>query len=391
MDTFKSCRAWLILTFAVLLLTGCAPHGPQPAGASVVDVLSRPPDAGFARAMTPMPFVFPQDHGPHPAYRTEWWYYTGNLTDARGQHYGYQLTFFRSALSATAPARASSRAATQVYMAHFALTSAPAAEHVSFERFSRGDGALAGATTAPDFAVWLENWSVRETAPGTQQLTATTQDADGNTFALDLTLVETRPPLLHGDAGLSQKGPEPGNASYYYSLVGLQTSGTLTWQDAAIPVTGVSWMDHEFGTSALSPNATGWDWFSLQLDNGMVLVLYQIRTQDGSLVPELTSTLSLPDHTQVPLTIEDFTAQSLATWTSPTTGTVYPARWTIRVPGYGIELTLEPIVDDQEMQTSFVYWEGAVTAQGTVDGAPVRGQGYVELTGYGGPAGDYQR
>lgn len=396
---------WLpALLFVAVWLAGCAADGSGGvAGANVVAALSGPADAGFARAYTPQPLVFPRDHGPHPDYRTEWWYFTGNLRDAQGNDYGYQFTVFRSALAPEEPPRASDLATNQVYMAHFALTDGPAGEHVSFERYSRGAGGLAGAQGDPAFSVWLEDWSVTQTTPATLQLRAAATRDDGSAARLELTLAETRPPVLHGDAGLSQKGPEPGNASYYYSLIGLDSRGTFTLGDHSVRVTGRSWMDHEFGTSALSANALGWDWFSVQLDpvqpddriqsaDGLALMFARIRTADGGALGEFEGTLLQPDGTQQPIAAGDFTLDVLDQWTSPRTGITYPSGWRLHLPAYNLELTLIPVVRDQEMDVSFVYWEGAVTVTGTQAGAPVQGRGYVELTGYGSrAAGDYQR
>lgn len=383
-------RPWTHLLLASLLLLagllgGCqARQEPSLARADVVEMLSVQPDPDFARAYERRPFRFPQDHGPHPAFRTEWWYFTGNLLDDQGRPYGFQLTFFRTGLQAKPEERASSWASSQLYMAHFAVTDGPGDRHVSFDRFSRGGNQLAGATGEPAFAVWLEDWSAQETAPGVFRLQASAATEEGP-VALDLTLQETRPPLLHGDQGLSQKGPEPGNASYYYSLVGLETQGTLTLPRGPVPVTGVSWMDHEFGTSALSPDAVGWDWFGLQLEDGTVLMFAQIRTADGPPQAIFQGTLAWPDGRQEPIRAQDFQLEALERWTSPVTGITYPSGWRVRFPRFDLELTLEPIVRDQEMRVAFVYYEGAVRVAGTRAGQPVRGWGYVELTGYGGP------
>jgi predicted secreted hydrolase len=375
----------------LLVLSGCAtPQQAQLASANVVASLSGQADDAFARAYEPIPFTFPADHGAHPEYKTEWWYYTGNLTDSAGQPYGYQLTFFRSALTPAAPERQSTLATNQIYMAHFALTDGQAQRHRSFERFSRGADALAGATGTPAFAVWLEDWSVREIEPGVTRMQASAAGEEGR-FALDLTLRETGPALLHGDQGLSQKGPEAGNASYYYSLVGLASSGTVTSGGRTVDVSGQSWMDHEFGTSALSENAVGWDWFSVQLENGAVLMFAQVRTNDGGIVPDFEGTYRAPDGTQQPVGATDFTVTALDEWTSPDTGITYPSGWQVELPAVALTLTLEPLVRDQEMDVSFVYWEGAVAVVGSLAGAPVQGVGYVELTGYGQASGAYQR
>jgi predicted secreted hydrolase len=379
----------------VTLLAGCtAGASGRSASADVVAALSGPAEAAFARALAPQPLSFPRDHGAHPAYRTEWWYFTGNLADERGNAYGYQLTIFRSALTPEAPPRSSDLATNQVYMAHFALTDAAAGEHISFERYSRGAGGLAGAQGDPHFAVWLEDWSVRADAqtPSRWQLRAAATSEAGVPVAVELALEQARPPLLHGDAGLSQKGPEPGNASYYYSLVGLATTGQVTHGDRTAAVTGVSWMDHEYGTSALSANVVGWDWFSLQLDNGAALMLARIRTADGGALDQFEGTLLRPDGSQTPIRQGDYRLEVLDEWTSPETGITYPSGWRMVLPDSGLELTLTPLVRDQEMRVSFVYWEGAVMVSGTQAEQPLQGRGYVELTGYGQrTAGDYQR
>ena len=228
-ETFKALYFIVVISFSMAVLAACAASEPSYAGADVVANLSGNLDEGFARAYEPVEFEFPLDHGAHPEYRTEWWYFTGNLQDERGDQYGYQFTVFRNALTPEVPARESNLATNQIYLAHFALTNVQAQEHVSFERFSRGDGDLSGASGEPSFQVWLEDWSVVEVEPGVHRMTVSATSEEGEEFALDLMLQETRAPLLHGDPGLSQKGPEPGNASYYYSLVGLESAGTLTW------------------------------------------------------------------------------------------------------------------------------------------------------------------
>jgi predicted secreted hydrolase len=352
-----------------------------------VAALSGEVDAAFARAYEPMPLNFPHDHGAHPQYQTEWWYYTGNLADAQGNQYGFQFTIFRSALTPAMPERASDLATNQIYMAHFAVADGPGNTHYSFERFSRGAGGLAGATGDPDFGAWLEDWKVTQTAPDTMRIQAQTVAENGEPVAIDLHLRETRSPVLHGEAGLSRKGPEAGNASYYYSLVGLETTGSITIRGRTVEVSGQSWMDHEFGTSALSANAVGWDWFSLQLENGAALMLAQIRTVDGGAIGEFEGTLVMADGSQQRVTNDDFALEVLAEWTSPTTGTTYPARWHLTAPAFDLNVEITPLIRDQEMKVSYVYWEGAVNAEGNMAGIPVTGRGYVELTGYSGSDG----
>ena len=378
----------VVLALTAVLLAACTNNANAGAvSANVVDSLSGSVDDGYARAYAPAPFTFPDDHGAHPQYQTEWWYYTGNLDDADGREYGYQLTFFRYSLTPEMPARESDWATNQVYMAHFALTDAQAEQHADFERFSRGSSGLAGAVVEPSWAVWLDDWRVETLEPGVYSLIAAAKTEDGAAAGINLILRETRPPLLHGDQGLSQKGPEPGNASYYYSLVGLDTTGKITRGGQTVDVFGASWMVHEYGTSALSEDATGWDWFSLQLDNGAALMLAQVRTADGGRLPEFKGTLASPDGSRFAIGASEFGLQALDEWTSRATGVTYPSGWRVTVPAHEIELTLTPLIRDQEMQTSYVYWEGAVHAEGEMDGRPTQGRGYVELTGYGGATG----
>ena len=371
-----------------LFLTACASPQPSLASANVVDVLNSPVDDGFARALEPLAFQFPRDHGPHNEYATEWWYYTGNLTDDDGGQYGFQLTFFRSALAPGESDRPSDFAAQQIYMAHFAVTSAPARRHFSFDRFSRGAAGVAGATGAPRYEVWLDDWRAQETLPGQMRLQAAAQ-SDIGPVSIDLTLTQTRPPLLHGDAGFSRKGPEPGNANLYYSLVHMDTAGHVVFGGEKIPVTGLSWMDHEFGTSALSRDAVGWDWFAVTLDNDVVLMFAEIRAASGAAQEVFQGTLSFPDGRQFPICPADFNLAPTGQWTSPTSGTVYPSGWRVSLPRYDIDLTIKPLIDNQEMNVAFSYYEGATVVRGTMDGKPVTGAGYVELTGYA--KGGFQR
>ena len=372
----------LSLLLCLLLVGACSRARPSLASADVVDVLSRPVDDRFARALEPLEFQFPRDHGPHNDYATEWWYYTGNLTGEDGGQYGFQLTFFRSALAPGEPDRLSDFAAQQLYMAHFAVTSAPAGRHVSFDRFSRAAGGVAGATGSPRYEVWLDDWRARETMPGQMRLQAAAEDADG-AVSINLTLAETHPPLLHGEAGFSRKGPEPGNANHYYSLVRMETVGEIVFAGRRIPVTGLSWMDHEFGTSALSGDAVGWDWFAVTLDNDVVLMFAEVRTLSGASQEIFEGTLSFPDGRQVSIQPDDFTLTPTEQWTSPASGTVYPGGWRVTFPRHEIELTIDPLIDDQEMDVAFTYYEGATVVRGTMNGEPVAGRGYVELTGYG--------
>ncbi|XXF77481.1 lipocalin-like domain-containing protein [Myxococcaceae bacterium GXIMD 01537] len=333
---------------------------------------------GYARAFSPRAFHFPEDHGPHPGFRTEWWYWTGNLETSEGRRFGYQFTLFRSALAPESAPRASAWATRQVYLGHFTVTDVEAGRFHAFERFSRSALGLAGASAQP-LRVWLEDWEVRSAgeAPFPLRLAAS---APG--VALELLLEEGKPPVLQGEHGLSHKGPEPGNASYYYSLTRMPSRGTVTVDGRAFAVTGESWMDREWSTSALSAGQVGWDWFSLQLSDGSELMYYQLRQRDGAADP-FSAGLAVPARgNPVRLTREDVRVEVLDTWKSPHGPGTYPARWRLTVPSQGLELTVTPLLADQELTVSFRYWEGAVRLEGTRAGSPVKGRGYVELTGY---------
>ena len=359
------------------------PAAPATAQASLLPLLTEEDTAGFARATLPNNIQFPRDFGPHPEYQTEWWYYTGNLEGENGRLFGYQFTIFRRALTPENPQSAihnsqSAWRSNQIYLAHFAISDIANNAFYPHERFSRGAAGLAGAQAEP-YRVWLEDWLIEEISPGQVRLLAQTGQV-----GLDLVLTQTLPPILHGDGGLSPKGPEPGNASYYYSLVRQQSVGTVRIGNEVIPVTGLSWKDHEYSTSALSPGAIGWDWFSLQFDNGTALMFFQIRRDDGTLEPFSSGTFIAADGTTTHLERADWELTVTGTWVSPTSGAEYPAGWRIRVPKLALELEGRPLMPNQELNVSTVYWEGAVEFSGTLAGEHVRARGYIEMTGYAG-------
>ncbi|MEW6567733.1 MAG: lipocalin-like domain-containing protein [Chloroflexota bacterium] len=350
-------------------------HAPGPAAPPA----SPMPDlTGFSRVLAPREFTFPLDHGPHSDYQTEWWYYTGNLTTADGRHIGFQLTFFRRALTPLPVPRTSDLAATQLYFAHFALTDVAGGRHVFWERFSRGAAGLAGAEGDP-FQVWLEDWRVQSLNDDGSRVRLIAREGE---WAIDLVLQAVKPIIAHGDRGLSVKSSEPGNASYYLSFTRMESQGVVTVQGQDLEVRGLSWFDHEWSTSALGAGAVGWDWFSLQLSDGRELMFYQIRLEDGTLEPASQGTLVESDGTAHTVSLDEVSITVVDTWHSRETGAAYPAGWEIEVPGAGLDLRLVPMLADQEMRLSTVYWEGAVRVEGTSHGRAVSGSGYVELTGY---------
>lgn len=332
----------------------------------------------FQRANGPREWDFPKDFGPHPDYQTEWWYYTGNLRAETGRHFGYQLTFFRRALlpEQERDERQSAWGTEQIYMAHFALTDVADEEHYAFERFSRGAAGLADAQAEP-FQVWLENWQVGQTGEIEYRMRA---EQDG--IGIDLQLKDLKGSIFHGDQGYSQKGLDPGSASYYFSQTRLESQGVVKIDGEPYPVTGFSWMDHEFSTSALSEGQVGWDWFSIQLDNDSELMVFQIRRADGSIDPFSSGTWIGPGGETTHLNQEHVQIQVLDTWQSETSGGEYPAAWNLQIPSLDLKLDINPYLADQEMNVSYAYWEGAVRINGTIEGQAISGNGYVEMTGY---------
>ena len=337
------------------------------------------------------PIVLPGDHASHPDYKLEWWYYTGNLDAADGQRFGYQLTFFRVGVD-PAPTNPSRWAVRDLFMTHLAVTDVNGGRHQFTERLNRSGPAWAGAATDA-YRVWNEDWQATLEPGGVHRLLA-----QGRDFGIDLRAIEDRAPALHGQDGYSRKGSAPGNASHYYSLTRMPTQGTLTLNGRAVQVTGQSWMDHEFGTSFLEDGQDGWDWFSIQLDDGRDLMIFQLRRSDGTMDPRSSGTLieggtpgagTAARPRQVPITLESgFRLEPGRTWTSPASRARYPVTWRVVVPGTGLDLTVTAIVDAQELHTpestGISYWEGAIDVSGRSAGQAVKGRGYLEMTGYSG-------
>jgi predicted secreted hydrolase len=328
------------------------------------------------------PIALPADHASHPEYKLEWWYYTGNLDAADGRRFGYQVTFFRVGVDPS-PANPSRWAVRDLFMTHVALTDVNGKRFQFTDRINRAGPGWAGAAV-DRYRVWNEDWQALLESPGHHHV-----QAASDAFGIDLRLDETRPAALHGDHGFSRKGAVAGNASYYYSLTRMPTRGTITLDGKPIPVTGLSWMDHEFGTSFLEPDQIGWDWFSMQLDDGRDLMLFQLRRRDGSIDPQSSGTLV--ETTGATRTLDrsgGFTLQPGRRWRSPQSGATYPVTWQVHIPATGLDVTTAASVDAQELRTDgstgVTYWEGAIDINGTSNGKPVRGRGYLEMTGYTG-------
>ena len=338
----------------------------------------------FEHALPGRVFSFPRDHFSHPEFRTEWWYYTGHLYPRDGRSYGYQLTFFRSALRRETLEK-SRWAASTLYFGHFALTDENKKVFRFRERISRGALGQAGART-DRLEVWIDDWRV--TMEGSDHVLV----ARDPSMAIRLRLTPSKGPIIHGIDGVSQKAEGEGYASHYYSMTRMRTQGELTVDGEVLTADGLSWMDHEFMSNQLRDTQVGWDWFSIQLDHNTELMLYVIRHQDGRPDPYSSGTLIYPDGSSRHLRLKEFEIHVLGTWKSKATATSYPARWRIHAPHSDIDLMLNPTVPDQELttqeSTQITYWEGSVTVNGTYGGKPVVGVGYVELTGYAQPFED---
>jgi predicted secreted hydrolase len=337
-------------------------------------------DSGqFADVFPGRRFTFPRDHGEHPEFKTEWWYFTGNLSDEVGQRFGYQITLFRIGLATNERMNNPSQwSADSILMGHFALSDVGSQEFYSYERFARRSLGLAGVE--PNGAkIWLEDWAIRRLEKGW----AVTAEAVENerTVEVDLTLTDTKSPVLQGDSGYSRKGPEPRHASYYVSQTRLKTQGQVRIGDRSHKVVGHSWFDHEWSTASMADGLVGWDWFSLQLDDSSELMLYLLRYPDGRLEPASSGASIDPDGTKRNLQLKDFSVEKKGEYRSPR-GVVYPSRWLITIPQSDLRLEVRPMMSNQEMTGGVPYWEGAVEVTGRRGEEPISGSGFVELTGY---------
>jgi predicted secreted hydrolase len=337
----------------------------------------------YRQALPGYTWQFPRDYFNHPEFRTEWWYYTGNLRAQDGRRFGFELTFFRHAVQPHLPPSPNVWDIRDVWMAHLALTDIDGKQFLNTERLNRSGPGLAGVD-ADRGRIWNGNWSVVWTPNSREQHL----QAVSERFSLDLSLRSTKPPVLHGQNGLSQKSAGVGRASYYVSLTRLLTSGTITLDGKPYQVEGLAWMDHEFFSHSLESNQSGWDWFSLQFNDGTELMLYRLRRKDGTVEPYSSGTFIDANGRAQFLSLNEFQLQPGKLWSSPETKARYPIEWTIRVPGLSLECTVSTRLPAQELTdktgASPTYWEGAVEAQGTRGGAPIKGAGYLEMTGYAG-------
>ncbi len=345
--------------------------------------LGTPAEGAFRQALPGYRFAFPRDHASHPDFKTEWWYYSGHLQTEDGQRFGCQLTFFRVGVDPTLRGNSRSRwAVRDLHLAHFALSDLTHRRFHYWERRSRGALDSAGALTKK-FKVWNGPWE----AGGDGTVHRLTASAEG--YAINLTLTPTKPPAIHGTNGVSQRATGLGHASHYYSLTKMATAGTLTVAGKRHTVTGSTWMDHEFGVNQLTESQIGWDWFAIQLDDGIELMLYQFRLTDGQPDPHSSGSLIYPDGRVEHLPRSAFVLTTREIWQSPKSGGRYPIRWQIQVPSRRLDLSVQAAFPDQELDTrgstQVTYWEGSVSVLGTAGGRSIAGVGYIEMTGYAAP------
>lgn len=440
----------LVLLSALLMLAACEPAAvvqpaAKPSTLNLQEVLGGEAAAGFLRAEGQRDFVFPEDHGLHPGYRNEWWYFTGNLHSTEGRRFGFQVTWFTYAPAPDAAAgsalpSASAWQSARIWMAHFALTDVATGEHLAFERFSRENPGLAGARSEPDFRLWLEDWQVTSaTSSGAAASAAASPEQSSPELAsaeqasaeqvsprqssleqlsleqpfpgqpspespeqlspeqafpglpsleqpwllsvaegslrLQLALYSAKPPVLHGEQGLSRKSSRAGNASWYYSLTRMPASGELQLGDQLYQVTGGAWLDREWSTSALDDEQQGWDWFSLQFDDGSEVMYYRLRDAQGQTHPFSAGSVVDVDGGRTALQASDAELQELESWTGPN-GVAYGTRWRLQVAGR--DLQVSAVLPEQWMALSLPYWEGAVDIRDHVSGEML-GRGYLEM------------
>lgn len=373
-------KTLLFLFSFTLLLSSCKENEiPIETGSSTLQTLPLVDSTdGYALANIPNNINLPADAGPHTEYQTEWWYYTGTLHTEKNEKFGYQFTLFRYSLapdSEVIPSESEWRT-NQVYFAHIAIADIENSIFLKGERFSRDSVGLAGATSEP-YHIWIEDWSVKET-DGIASMIAETED-----FGFNLLIEQNYDnAIYHGEGGLSIKGDSEGEASYYYSLLG-ETSGQIRINDKTYEVTGRSWMDHEYFTNDLGKDATGWDWFSAQFDNGQALMYGQIRLKDGGIREESHGTLVNSDFSTQHISADEIELSILDTWKSSETGTSYPIQWRIESPKHNLSLIATTMMPNCEMLLSAnSYFECPTSYEGTINGIEVNGEGYMELTGY---------
>lgn len=349
---------------------------------SLESVLGARDVAGYERATRIPQMSFPRDHGPHDGFRTEWWYWTGNVATDAGRAFGFELVFFRQALRPleSGVAREVALASRELVLAHAAVTDVDGNRFFADERMLRRDQLRAGMRS--DDAgptLWCGDWRAEPVAAASMpdRFPSMRLQSRGDAFAFDLAVEAQKPIVLQGDRGLSQKSSEPGNASIYYSATRLSAKGTIEIDGRAFSVNGLAWCDREWSTSALGDGQVGWDWFSLQFEDGCELTWYQLRRRDGSIDPHSQGTWIQQDGASLRLSAADVVCEPIGEWTAADGRASYPAKLRLRSDKFALDIEVAPRVQDQELRTRVRYWEGAVVARGSRAGL-----GYLEMTGY---------
>jgi predicted secreted hydrolase len=340
-------------------------------------------DAPYRIALPGYHYEFPRDFFAHPEFQTEWWYTTGNVKTADGHEFGFELTFFRQAVSRDESKRGEWDVK-DLYLSHLALSDLDGGNFYHSERINRAGPGIAGIEPQSG-KVWNGNWSAIWKKDGTQEIAAR-----GEQFQIAFTLKSEKPCVIHGENGVSQKAEGAGRASHYFSQTRLQTTGTVGLNGKQSEVTGLAWMDHEFFTHQLTADQVGWNWFSIQLEDKTELMLFILRRKDGTIDSYSAGTYIDSIGKSTHLRSEDFSLKpETAAWKSPATGASYPIQWNISVPKFGISLEAKTRLPQQELtgptKVAPDYWEGAMEFSGTRKTVPIRGAGYLEMTGYDRP------
>ncbi len=367
----RYCLYWLVL----VILTACKAEIQPHSGMDVMSVLSTEDTEGFSKAYEKREFHFPQDHGAHPEFKNEWWYLTGNLTDLQGRKFGYQVTFFRLGINSSSSERQSAWVLQNLWMAHAAVTDVKGRQHHHAERFSRANPGMAGASWKP-FKVWLDDWqlaALKDEFPWQVKVKT-------DVFEFEFALTAEKNIVLQGEEGLSRKSETPGNASYYYSLTRMKTTGRLSLNQQTFKLEGLSWLDREWGTSSLDQDQIGWDWFSLQLNSGDDVMYYQLRDKNAQSHPNSQGIwVNNKSETRI-INPSDLNLTPLDWWQSEQ-GERFPVRWHLEYKPARKNWIISALLEDQKMNVSIPYWEGAVSVTDFESGSYL-GSGYLEMTGY---------
>ena len=345
-------------------------------------------DTKFAKAFCVYDFNFPEDHGSHEEFKTEWWYYTGNLEDANGHKFGYQLTIFRNGMEPIYDAEDKNNLLNnwqtkEIYMAHFAISDINNKKFYSFEKLGRESLGQAGAQNNP-YKIWVKDWSIQSSPKANiDDIFPVIIRAKDQDISLKLNLAPLKPVTLQGLQGLSQKSSGAGNASYYYSISKLASKGRIQIVDQTFKVKGFSWLDREFSTSSLGDTLVGWDWFALQLENNVEIMYYRLRDQENKTdMAHSGGVIIDASGEKHPFTAQDIILHSTEKFRSKYSGAEYPISWTMEIPKLNLKVKIKPLLKEQEHHNNYPYYEGAVEVNGEFSKNKIIGKGYMELVGY---------